>query len=222
LRQIHGPGRTVGDPSERGAQRRPDNVGSGVEIHAQHRLAQRAQGKRAALGVQVDCRAVAPAVDHRLGGRRHVAGVARDALFGEHRLQGAAPRQPLAVRQVQQVTAHQPVHLDRARHPASVCDLVRAAQHVPGALRRGDQHRRREKPFGRQHETGDGAARIEELLEPVDEGPHGPELLPVGQRIFRRQRQFGNVDRFRRLKHGSSPFWKTSLEHPASRADANQ
>jgi len=124
-------------------------------------------------------------------------------LFGEYRLQGAPARQPLLMRQVQQVAAHQPAHLDRGRHPASVGDLVGAAQHVPGALRRGDQDRRREKPFGPEHETGDGAAGIEELLEPVDEGPHGPQLLPVGQRILWRQWQRGDVGRFRRLEHGN-------------------
>jgi hypothetical protein len=33
--------------------------------------------------------------------------------------------------------------------------------------------------------------------------------VPVGQRILRRQRQFGDVGRFKRFKHGSSPFRKT-------------
>jgi hypothetical protein len=64
-----------------------------------------------------------------------VAGVAPDPQFGEHRLQGPAPRQPLVVRQDQQVATHQPAHLHRGRRPASIGDLVGAAQHVPRALR---------------------------------------------------------------------------------------
>jgi hypothetical protein len=30
--------------------------------------------------------------------------------------------------------------------------------------------------------------------------------VPIGQRILRRQRQFAEVGRFERLKHGSAPF----------------
>ena len=231
LRQIHRPQRTVGDPRERGAQCRPDGVGPGIEVQPEHRAAKRPQRECAALGVQVDCHVVAPTVDQRLRRRRHMTGVARNALFGEHRLQRAAPRQPFVMRQVQQVAAHQPTHLDRARHPASVGDLVGAAQHVPRALRRGDQHRGRKKPFGPEHHTGDGATGVKELLVPVDKRPQCPELVPVAQRILRRQRQFGDINRFRRLKHGSSPFWKTSHEQhvaavrwfrPSGRADADQ
>jgi hypothetical protein len=183
----------------------PDSVGPGVKVEPEHGAAERPQGKRAAFGVQVHCPAVVPALDYRLRRRGHVAGVSRDMLFGEHRLHGAAARQPLVVRKVQQVAAHQPTHLDHGRGLAAVGDLVGAAQHVPRALRRGDQHRSREYPFGREHDTGDGTAGVQELLEPVDARSHGPELVSIGQRILRRQRQFGDVGRFRCVKHGTSP-----------------
>jgi hypothetical protein len=65
------------------------------------------------------------------------------------------------VRQVRQVAAHQPVHLDHGRRLASLGDLVGAAQHVPGALRRGDHYHRGEQPFGPEHETGDGGPRAQ-------------------------------------------------------------
>ena len=146
----------------------------------------------------------------RLRGRGHVPGVARDALFGEHRLQGSPPRQPFVVRQDQQIATHQPAQLNRGRRSAAIGDLVGAAQNVARTLRRCDQHRRREKPFGPEHDSGDGAAGIEQLLVPVDQRPHGPELVPIAQRILRRQGQFGDIGRYRRLKHGRQPFWKTN------------
>ena len=61
-------------------------------------------------------------------------GVARDVLFGEHRLEGSPPLKPSAVRQDQQIATHQPAQLNRGRRCAAIGDLVGAAQNVPGAL----------------------------------------------------------------------------------------
>jgi hypothetical protein len=78
---------------------------------------------------------------------------------------------------------------------------------------------RREKLFRPEHDSGDGAAGIDELLVPVDQRPHGPELVPIGQRILWRQRQRRDVDLF---GPGSSPSGKTNLEHHKNAAPAGQ
>ena len=176
----------------------PDGIGTGVEVHAEHGPAERPQSKSAAFGVQIDWSAVAPAIDHGLRSRGHVPGVAPDPQFGEHRLKGASPRHPFLVRQDQQIATHQTAQLNRGRRSAAIGNLVSTAQNVARSLRRCDQHHRREKPFGPEHNSGDGAPGVEQLLVPIDQRPYGPELVPVRQRILRRQGQGGDVGRYRR------------------------
>ena len=105
-----------------------DHVRAFVQIDTQNGAAQRLHGQPAALHVEVNVTAIAPAVDEHLRRPGHLATETADVLFGEHRLQCALARTPLLVGQDEQAVARHV--LDFLMDDASLGEGVVASQHV--------------------------------------------------------------------------------------------
>ena len=145
----------------------------------------------AALDVEVDFTAVAPAVDECLCGPGHVAAEIADVVFGEYRLQCALARPPRLVGQDEQAVARHMPHF--LVDDASLGECVVAAQHVADPVGRmtatigGTDH------FGAELDARDGAAGVAYHFLPGVESSHQLHQLPKRQRVLRRQRQRADV-----------------------------
>ena len=165
--------------SERGAQRRPHLVGPLVQIDAEHRAAERAQGQ-ARGNAGRGRRRRHPSCGRPVRRRRPCGPRTAERLFGEHRLQRTPPRQPLIVWQDQEVAAQQPAKLLEHRHLSAVRGRVGATENVVGALGRGDEDQTAALAGWTQDAAGHAAARVAHHLGAGVEGPRGSEPVPVG------------------------------------------
>ncbi len=88
------PGRDIAEGCPQGFG---DRVGALVEIDPEHRAAECSQRESAALGVEVDVLAVAPAGGDHVGGLSYRPAEGANVVFGEDGLQGAPTGQPWIV-----------------------------------------------------------------------------------------------------------------------------
>jgi hypothetical protein len=162
---------------------------------------------------------VAPSGGDHFGGLGHVTAEFADVLFGEDRLQRASTRKPWLMGEVEQVGAEQVAHFVVNQRLLDVG--AGATEDVAGPLRRGGHDDRRHEPSRGQHEPGHRSTRVAQYLEPSVEGPGRPDLLPIGQRVPRRQRQPNNVglrDRLDHVANSSIAEGQWLIEDPAAQA----
>ncbi len=88
-----------------------DRVGALVEIDPEYRAAECSQRESAALGVEIDLLAVAPARGDHVGGLSHVPAEGANVLFGEDRLQRTPTGQPGIMFEREKACTEQVTHL---------------------------------------------------------------------------------------------------------------
>ena len=98
----------------------------------EYRAAERSQRESAALGVEVDLLAVAPAGGDHVGGLSHVPAEGANVLFGEDRLQGAPTGQPGIVFEREKARTEQGAHLVVGGRPLG--GAAGPAENVAGRL----------------------------------------------------------------------------------------
>jgi len=108
-------------------------VGALVEIDPEYRAAECSQRESAALGVDVDLLAVAPARGYHVGGLSHVPAEGANVLFGEDRLQGAPTGQPGIVFEREKARPEQVTRFVVGR--SSLGGVAGVAENVAGGLR---------------------------------------------------------------------------------------
>ena len=158
----------------------------GVEVHAEHRPTQHAQGEAAQLSIEVDLGPVRPAGGALIGSRCHVTCEGRDVLPGEEWLERPTLRLPRLVRKVEDVFPDEPrleMHLRQLVHGV----VAGAREDVVRASRRGDQDVRRDDVPGTDGDSDDGPGQVADDAGTGVELPEGAYARRQRHRRHRRQ-----------------------------------